>query len=115
MRPIVPFAQAVAYRAHTGAGIGRMVGICAEIRVPPPIGLLDRDRAVERREAVGEAAQAAALTRVGTADAVVIDLDAQVIIESLDPHNRLGRLRVLRDVGQRLGDDEVRGALDGGE
>ena len=53
-----------------------MVGICAEIRVPPPIGLTIVDRPVERRQAVGETTQAAAGPRVGAADAVVVDLDA---------------------------------------
>ena len=35
-----------------------------------------------------------------------------MIVEPSDPHGRLGRLGVLRDVGQSLGDDEVGGAFD---
>ena len=111
MRPIVPFERAVAYRAHTGAGIGWMVGICAEIRVPPPSGL---SIAIVPSSAASRSARPRRplpATRVRATDAVVVDLDAQVIVEPSDPHRRLGRLGVLRDIGQGLGDDEVRGAL----
>src|SRR4029079_16548669 len=39
----------------------------------------DRNRPVERGEAIGETAEAAARTRGGATDTVVVDLDAQMI------------------------------------
>ena len=36
---MVSSEMAAAYRADTGAGVGRMVGIRAKIFVPPPTGL----------------------------------------------------------------------------
>ena len=69
--------------------------------------------AVERFDAIREPAEAGAARCVGAADAVVDDLDARVPVLPLDAHRHRRRLRVLRDVRQRLGDDEVRRRLDG--
>ena len=69
-----------------------MAGICAAIRVPPPLGLTIVMRPVERGEAVGQTTQAAAGTRVRATDPVVVDLDAQVIAEPPDAHDRSRRL-----------------------
>ena len=73
---------------------------------------MDRQLPTERADAVGEALEPGALGRLGAADAVVADLDEQV--PALLEHGDAGALgvRVLRDVGQRLGDDVVRGDLD---
>src|SRR6185369_100185 len=75
---------------------------------------LDAQTAVQSLHAVGQPAQAGAASRVGAADPVVDDLDACDAVPATDAHLDGGRLRVLRDVGQRLGDDVVRGRLDGG-
>ena len=69
-------------------------------------------RAVERGQPVGEAAQAGAAGRVGAADAVVADLDGDAAVQAPDGDRGVRRLRVLGDVGQRLGDHEVGRALD---
>ena len=87
-------------------------GSSAVTVVPAPGGLTTRRLAVERLDAVGEAAQARAGGVVGAADAVVGDLDARQRARLPDAHRDARRLRVLADVGQRLGGDEVRGQLD---
>src|SRR4051795_8278936 len=74
---------------------------------------VDGDRAVERGDAVGEAAQARAAALVGAADAVVGDLDDDARARAADGDARARRVRVLGDVLERLGGDEVGGALDG--
>ena len=48
---------------------------------------------------------------VGAADAVVGDVDRHAAVGAADRDRGLGGLGVLGDVGQRLGDDEVGGAL----
>ena len=50
--------------------------------------------------------------RVGAADAVVGDLDHRVSVHGCDANRDRGRLGVLGDVGERLGDDVVGGGLD---
>ena len=50
-------------------------GISARTTVPPPTGLSTCEPPVERRDAVGDPAQAGARPRVGAADAVVAHLD----------------------------------------
>ena len=74
---------------------------------------VDREDAVERREAVGEAAQARAGRCVRTADAVVLDIHEQPVADRGDAHGRLRRLRILGDIRECLGDDVVRRRLHG--
>ena len=73
----------------------------------------DLDRPVDRREPVGETAQAATRARVGAPDAIVRHLDRQRAIGPLGLNEHVVRLSVLCDVGQRLGDGEVGRTLDG--
>ena len=88
-------------------------GITARTVVPRPAALVDLEPAVERRDPVGEAAQAGAARRVGAADAVVADLDRRPApFVALDPDLGARGLGVAGDVGERLGDDEVGGRLD---
>jgi hypothetical protein len=61
---------------------------------------------VERLDAVGQAAQAAAERLVGAADAVVGDIDPQLPALAPDVDRGGRRPRVLGDVGERLGGDE---------
>jgi hypothetical protein len=68
--------------------------------------------AVDGADPVGQAAQAAALARVGPADAVVDDLDDEQVPVAGDADADLGRPGVLGRVGQGLGDHEVGGRLD---
>ena len=82
---------ASSYRAGTESCIGRLVGICARDARPAADGARDRDRAVKRGQPVGKATQPAAGAGVGAADPVVVDLDAQLIVELADPHRRPGR------------------------
>src|SRR4051794_12636145 len=73
----------------------------------------DGDRPVEHGDAVHEAAQAGPAARVGAADAVVGDVHDHAATGAPDCDARPGRVGVLRDVLERLGGDEVGGALDG--
>src|SRR4029453_2836737 len=68
--------------------------------------------AVDGRDPVGQAAQAAAPGRVGPAGAVVGDLDDQEVPVAADADADLGRPGVLGRVGEGLGDHEVGGRLD---
>ena len=80
--------------------------------VPCPGRARDAQPAVERLDAVGQAAQPAAARVVGAADAVVGDLDRRAV--AVAPHAHVGarRVGVLRDVRQRLAGDEVGRELD---
>jgi hypothetical protein len=69
-------------------------------------------RAVERGDPIGESAQARARGSVGAADAVVGDVDGDQPVYAPHRDRGLGRLGVLRDVRERLGDHEVGGDLD---
>jgi hypothetical protein len=73
---------------------------------------VDRQVAVERADAIGEASEPCAAVRRGAALSVVADLDARVAVLAIDGDPGLARLRLLRDVRERLRDDEVRGGLD---
>ena len=79
--------------------------------MPPPRRAVDLERPVEHRDPVDEPAEARAIRRVGAADAVVRHehVERAVRLRDLDPRRR--RLRVLRDVRERLRDDVVRGRL----
>ena len=79
-----------------------------------PRRALHAELPAERLDAIGETAQARPSAGVGAACAVVDDLHHQsVLVElHLDPHERCAR--VLCDIRERLGADEVRGRLDGG-
>src|SRR5437762_9914060 len=83
----------------------------ADLR-PPTREALDLEPAVEGLDPVGEPAQARAAERIGTADAVVGDLDDGVAVGRVDPNACGRRLRVLGNVRQRLRDDIEGGGLD---
>ena len=72
----------------------------------------DVERAVERRHAVGEPAQTAALRRIRAADPVVGDPDVDHLALAGHHDACVGRVRVSDDVRERFGDDEVDGRLD---
>src|SRR4051794_26379996 len=75
---------------------------------------LDPEFAVEGGEPVRQPDEAAAGVGQGASDAVVAYLDSNGGV--LDPRRHLGAsgASVFGDVGERLGDDEVRGRLDRG-
>ena len=88
----------------------RRTGICARSRVPRPGGL--SSTSVPSSAATRSASpRRPEPSRGGAADAVVGHLDRHVPFRPPDGHRRLRRPRVLAR-WQRLGDDEVRGALD---
>ena len=87
-------------------------GIAAVIRVPPPEGAVDPQATVERLDSVAEAAEPGA-GGVGAADAVVGDLDRHAAVRAHDVESDARGIRVLDDVGERLGGDEVHRCLDG--
>ena len=68
--------------------------------------------AVQRLDASREPAQARAAGRIGAADAVVGDVTVAAPFERATLTRRAGRVRVLGDVRDRLGDDVVRRRLD---
>ena len=72
-----------AVTAGSGSAL-RGNGISATTRVPPLSRALDVETAVERSEAVGEAAQARAALGIGGADAVVGDLDDDAAVHGGD-------------------------------
>ena len=92
---------------------GRGRGMVAATRVPPSDGLSIRSSAVEGGEPVRQPHEAAAAGS-GAADAVVADLGPRACRSRSAPHLGVSGARVLGDVGQRLGDDEVGGRLDRG-
>ena len=67
----------------------------------------------QRLDAIGESAQARAFGGVGASDAVVDDLDDELGVLSGDPDDGRFGVCVLRDVGERLANEVVRGHLDG--
>ena len=69
---------------------------------------------VEDAEATLDASQTGAVSSLGTALAIVDDMDAQLafLIPQIDPH--LLRHGVLGDVGQQLADREIARRLDRG-
>ena len=73
---------------------------------------LDLERAVERVDAVAQPAQAGAGGRVRPAHPVVAHLDAEPVVLEREFDRRGAGPRVLGDVGERLGGDEVRARLD---
>ena len=86
-------------------------GSSTRIAVPTPGSLATVELAVERLGAVAQAGQPAA-RRVGAAWPVVGDLHDQPPVALDEVHRGARARRVLGDVGQRLGDDEVGGGLD---
>ena len=66
-----------------------VAGIRARTSVPAPRRALDLERAVERADAVGEAAQPGPAAGVRAADAVVADVDHRVAV--LAPRRRPAR------------------------
>ena len=63
-------------------------------------------------DAIGETVEAAAVRRVGSADAVVLDRERERAVVAADPDRGLGRVRVLADVRECLADNEVGGGLE---
>ncbi len=81
--------------------------------VPPFSPLLDAEVAVQRGHPVRQSPQARAV-RVGATASVVEDLDGEQAVALGDADADALGLRVLGDVGERLGDEEVGGGLDAG-
>ena len=107
-------------RSHTPAPIGGRLNPSSGVSPTAAAGdqhrpaaprAVDAQRAAERGHAVGDADEPVARA-VGAADAVVADLDAQHAVRRPRRAPRARRARVLDDVGQRLGDDEVGARLD---
>ena len=80
-------------------------------RVPPPGGLSTTSRPSSARP-VGETAQTRPPGRLGAANAVVADLDDGRLRHVPDGDAGPLALTRIRDVRERLGDDEVGGGLD---
>src|SRR4051794_40114220 len=68
---------------------------------------------VERLDTVGETVQARAAPGVRSADAVVGDADEDAPVVAQHADGDVGRVGVLGDVGDRLGDEVVGRGLDG--
>ena len=73
---------------------------------------MDLEAPVERRQPVGQPAQAGADGRIGAADAVVADLNHRVAAVAVDAHSGVRRAGVFGHVGQGLGHHEVGSRLD---
>ena len=88
-------------------------GMSAATSVPPSAGLSTRSRPSRTASRSAEPHETAAVGP-GASDAVVAHLDSQrAVLDARRDRGAVGA-RVLRDVGQRLGDDEVGGRLDRG-
>ena len=88
-------------------------GSSARIVVPPPGGLATRERAVERLDAVAQPGQAAAARGSAPPGPSSATSTTSSVRAPRRASTRAPRAaRVLGDVGQRLGDDEVRRGLD---
>src|SRR6266542_1961512 len=83
---------------------------------PRPLagGAVYLDRAVHGSDAIAESSKARSPRGVCAADAVVGDLHRELPIGGADPNRDRRSLRILRCVGQGLGDHEVGRGLDGG-
>src|SRR5215210_8754663 len=68
---------------------------------------VEMQRTAERLDPVREPAQARARTGIGTADAVVGDLDVEAVVGPGDPDRDARGGRVLRRVRERLCAEEV--------
>jgi hypothetical protein len=68
--------------------------------------------AVERLDTVRQASQARPTCRIGSPDAVVVDVDDGASISPGDADADRRGVRVLRNVRERLGDEKVRSGLD---
>jgi hypothetical protein len=75
----------------------------------------DMHRAAERTDPVAEPDEAAGLRAgMSPADPVVADLGQVLVGRDLQSYPRVGGVRVLDDVGQRLGTEKVQAGLDRG-
>ena len=104
-------------RARPSRRSARSSAITTRTAAPPHGGraavrALDAERPVERARRAGEPGQAVA-GRIGAAAAVVHDLGDEHVPFERRPGSRCAPRRVLDRVRERLGDDEVRGRLDG--
>ena len=77
-------------------------GSSAAIRVPPPSGLSTSQHAAAGERALGHAGQAATGAQPGAADAIVGDLDAQLLAVAVDADADVTRAGVLDRVRHRL-------------
>ena len=116
-RPRSPPRRAAAPALRAGATCRRRSRPARDLRVIARAAArraLDREAAVERSDPVGEPAQARSRRRVRAADAVVArSRRRRVPSLPADATPRRGaRRECLRDVRERLGDDEVGGRLD---
>src|SRR5690242_12910985 len=78
----------------------------------PAAGTVERETTVEGADAIGEPAQPGAAPGIRAADSVVLDLEREARGVAFDADHGAARVRVLRDVGKRLRDDEVGRRLD---
>ena len=74
---------------------------------------LDDQDPIERVETIAEPCEAGAGLRPRSADAVVDNRHGEGVAQPVQPHRRRRRGGVLRDVRERLRDEEVRGELHG--
>ena len=74
----------------------------------------DAERAVDAPTRSARPLRPEPVLGVRAADAVVLDLDDERVVVVREPDRRVGRVRVLGDVRERLGDREVRGRLGDG-
>ena len=80
--------------------------------VPAPAGLARSSRPPTARTRSARPSQPGAVRGVRAADPVVRNLDHGHVVCPHELDHGAARVRILRDVGQRLGGDEVRGGLD---
>ena len=75
---------------------------------------LDRERSVQRRQAIGETAEPRSCQGIGSSDPVVGDRHGDHTAGGVDADVHRSRLCVLRYVRERFGDDVVDGRRDSG-
>src|SRR5690606_7650001 len=73
---------------------------------------LDPHAAVECLDAVPQSCQPRSVGGVGATETIIAHFDAKPVAVAANAHRRLGAVTVLGDVGQRLDNEEVGGALD---
>ena len=102
-----PAARALGRRVRARAS-----GISTVTLVPPPGGESTSNRPSSASTRSRSPSRPPPGDSSAPPDAVVADLHVEALVLDGDVHERLAGVGVLRDVGQRLGGDEVRGGLD---